>query len=347
MSLLPRVLLTGATGFLGSHLLEALLNKGHEVVILKRSSSNIYRIQNKIDNVISYDVDLQPLDLAFEEQEIDVVIHTAGRYGRDGCSITKIIESNVMFGVKLLDACQKYNIDTFINTDTLLQSCVDNYSLSKKHFSDWLKQCSDEVQIINLKLEHMYGIKDDKPITEKENCNPESFYGVAKLASEHYMRIYQQYGINSTSLRLFNVYGPGQNLDNLRQGMVSIFLAQMLHNRHIHVKGSPNRYRDFIHVHDVVDAFLECLDCKKSWGQRINVATGKRTTVGEVIDILCTIYDQDTSVEYSGSTDGDIHGIYADTSLMLSLFKMEKMITLEDGLRDMLAWISSRNQSNI
>lgn len=161
MSLLPRVLLTGATGFLGSHLLEALLNKGHEVVILKRSSSNIYRIQNKIDNVISYDVDLQPLDLAFEEQEIDVVIHTAGRYGRDGCSITKIIESNVMFGVKLLDACQKYNIDTFINTDTLLQSCVDNYSLSKKHFSDWLKQCSDEVQIINLKLEHMYGIKDD------------------------------------------------------------------------------------------------------------------------------------------------------------------------------------------
>ena len=161
------------------------------------------------------------------------------------------------------------------------------------------------------------------------------------------MRIYQQYGINSTSLRLFNVYGPGQNLDNLRQGMVSIFLAQMLHNRHIHVKGSPNRYRDFIHVHDVVDAFLECLDCKKSWGQRINVATGKRTTVGEVIDILCTIYDQDTSVEYSGSTDGDIHGIYADTSLMLSLFKMEKMITLEDGLRDMLAWISSRNQSNI
>jgi CDP-paratose synthetase len=161
VSLLPRVLLTGATGFLGSHLLEALINKGHEVVILKRSSSNIYRIQNKIDNVISYDVDLQPLNLAFEEQEIDVVIHTAGEYGRDGCSIARIIKSNVMFGAKLLDACQKYNTDIFINTDTLLQPCVNNYSLSKKHFSDWLKQCSDEVQIINLKLEHMYGVNDD------------------------------------------------------------------------------------------------------------------------------------------------------------------------------------------
>jgi len=160
-SLLPRVLLTGATGFLGSHLLEALLNKGYEVVILKRSSSNIYRIQDKIDSVISYDVDFQPLDLAFEEQQIDIVIHTAGQYGRDGCSITRMIESNVIFGVKLLDACQKYNVDTFVNTDTLLQPCVSNYSLSKRHFLDWLKHCSDEVRIINLKLEHMYGIKDD------------------------------------------------------------------------------------------------------------------------------------------------------------------------------------------
>jgi CDP-paratose synthetase len=161
VSLLPRVLLTGATGFLGSHLLEALLNKGYKVVILKRSSSNICRIQDNIDSVISYDVDLQPLELAFTEQEIDVVIHTAGRYGRDGCSISRMIESNVIFGAKLLDACQKYNASTFINTDTLLQSCVNNYSLSKKHFSDWLKQSSDGVQIINLKPEHMYGTKDD------------------------------------------------------------------------------------------------------------------------------------------------------------------------------------------
>ena len=103
MSLLPRVLLTGATGFLGSHLLEALLNKGHEVVILKRSSSNIYRIQDKIDSIISYNIDLQPLVLAFKEQEIDVVIHTAGRYGRDGCNISRMIESNVIFGARLLD----------------------------------------------------------------------------------------------------------------------------------------------------------------------------------------------------------------------------------------------------
>jgi CDP-paratose synthetase len=158
---LPKVLLTGATGFLGSHLLGTLINKGYEVVILKRSSSNIYRIQDKIDSVISYDLDMQPLELAFKEQNIDVVIHTAGRYGRDGCSIAKIVETNVVFGIGLLEACQKYNTNIFINADTILQSYLNCYSLSKKHFVDWLKQHSEGIQVINLRLEHMYGTKDD------------------------------------------------------------------------------------------------------------------------------------------------------------------------------------------
>ena len=161
MSLLPNILLTGANGFLGSHILDALLKKGYKVIILKRSSSNIFRIQENINSVTSYDVDIQPLDLAFIEQKIDIVIHCAGRYGRDGCSILKMIETNVIFGMKLLEACQKNNVSTFINMDTLLQSSVNNYSLSKKHFSDWLSQYFNGMQIINMKLEHMYGTKDD------------------------------------------------------------------------------------------------------------------------------------------------------------------------------------------
>ena len=161
MPLLPRVLLTGATGFLGSHLLDALLNRGYDVVILKRSTSNIYRIQHVIDSVASYDIDLKSLEVAFKEQKIDVVIHTAGQYGRNGCSIAEIIESNVVFGASLLDACLKYSVGTFINTDTMLQPYLNNYSLSKKHFVDWLRQHSDRVRIVNLKIEHMYGTKDD------------------------------------------------------------------------------------------------------------------------------------------------------------------------------------------
>ena len=69
----------------------------------------------------------------------------------------------------------------------------------------------------------VYGIKTEGAVAENDNCEPESFYGVAKLASEKYLRIFQQFGIQTTSLRLFNVYGPGQNMKNLKQGMVSIF----------------------------------------------------------------------------------------------------------------------------
>ena len=84
----------------------------------------------------------------------------------------------------------------------------------------------------------VYGDKPDAPVEEDTTLNPKSFYGVGKVASEHYLRIYAQYGVNSVALRLFNVYGPGQNMENLRQGMVSIFLAQAFENKHIHVKGS-------------------------------------------------------------------------------------------------------------
>ena len=161
------ILLTGATGFLGSHLLEALLKKGHKVVILKRSTSNTRRIEHLMTQVTSYDVDTQSLELAFEQQCIDVVVHTACHYGRNGAPIHQIVESNLMFGLRILDACLKYktntfiNTDTFFNTDTLLQKHLNVYTLSKKQFVEWLQQQSDRIQVVNLKLQHMFGPKDD------------------------------------------------------------------------------------------------------------------------------------------------------------------------------------------
>lgn len=157
----PIILLTGATGFLGSHLLEALLAKGHKVVIFKRSTSNVWRIEHLMSQVVSYDVDLQPLELAFKEQQIDYVMHTACHYGRNGDSITQIVETNLMFGLRILDVCLKFNTKTFFNTDTLLHKGLNIYTLSKKQFVDWLEKNSGKIQVVNLKLEHMYGPKDD------------------------------------------------------------------------------------------------------------------------------------------------------------------------------------------
>jgi len=155
------VLLTGATGFLGSHLLEALLNKGYQVVILKRSTSNTWRIEHLLKQVVSYDIDCADLKLAFIEQQIHVVIHTACNYGRNGEFSSEIVDTNLMFGLRLIDASIKYNTNAFVNTDTILHKNLNTYTLSKKQLVEWLEYKSTSIRVVNLKIEHMYGEKDD------------------------------------------------------------------------------------------------------------------------------------------------------------------------------------------
>ena len=148
------VLLTGATGFLGSHLLKALVSKGYKVVVLKRSTSDMWRLKGFENTFKSYDIDQVPLRKAFEEQYIDTIIHTACVYGRKGESMQQILETNLMFGIELL------NTGTFFNTGTLLYKYLNYYALSKKQFEEWLQLASDKIQVVNLKLEHMFGEQD-------------------------------------------------------------------------------------------------------------------------------------------------------------------------------------------
>ncbi|WP_097460146.1 NAD-dependent epimerase/dehydratase family protein [Mangrovitalea sediminis] len=159
---MQHILLTGATGFLGSHLLEALLGRGYSVTILKRSTSDTWRINHLLAQVRAFDIDLVPLDEAFKEKNVDAVFHTACTYGRHGQAANEVVETNLLFGLKLLDVATAYNTKAFFNTDTLLPKYLNAYSLSKRHFSEWLKQRSDKIQVINLKLEHMYGPGDDQ-----------------------------------------------------------------------------------------------------------------------------------------------------------------------------------------
>lgn len=161
MSKQKTILLTGASGFLGSYLLGALIEKGYKTIILKRSTSNLWRILHLNGLYTAYDVDVDSIERAFEENKIDYVIHTACNYGRNGESIPDILIANLVFGIKLLDACLKFKAETFFNTDTMLQGDLNNYTLSKKQFVDWLKFNSKNINVVNLKLEYIYGPKDD------------------------------------------------------------------------------------------------------------------------------------------------------------------------------------------
>lgn len=156
-----KVLLTGATGFLGSYLLESFISKGFEVVILKRSTSDIWRISHLLDKVKIYNIDEITLKSIFNEIEPEIIVHTACSYGRKNENIIDIINSNLIFGLQLLEESIKNNVKTFINTDSLLPRNINDYSLSKAQFTDWLKKQCNQIQVVNFKIEHMYGVKDD------------------------------------------------------------------------------------------------------------------------------------------------------------------------------------------
>jgi len=162
------VLLTGATGFLGSHLLSVLLEEGHKVVVLKRSISSIYRIQHLIEDVVVYDIDKHRLDDIFQNEYIEVIIHVATTYSRKQRNELDIVDTNIVLGINLLKIAAKHDVKIFINTDTffnidnVLANHMQAYTLSKKQFVDWLKYFSFlGVSIINMKIHHVYGPGDN------------------------------------------------------------------------------------------------------------------------------------------------------------------------------------------
>ena len=165
--MIKTVLLTGATGFFGSHLCERLVHDGYNVIILKRSTSDTWRIADIMDQLISYDIDKTPLSRTFIDNEINAVIHAATNYGRKKESIPEIVDANLMFPLQVLELASKNNVEVFLNTDTTLSKDINYYSLSKKQYREWLKKYSERLKIFNLKLEHLYGEKDstDKFIT--------------------------------------------------------------------------------------------------------------------------------------------------------------------------------------
>jgi CDP-paratose synthetase len=160
-----RILLTGVTGYLGSHLAETLLASDCEVVALKRDSSSLRRIEHLLPKLTLHDVTAVDMDALFtQDGKFDAVVHTATCYGRNGESANQIAEANLAFPLKLLDAAVASGVGLFINTDTVLNKMLNPYALSKGQFAEWGHYFAQQKKIhfINLKLEHFYGPGDDK-----------------------------------------------------------------------------------------------------------------------------------------------------------------------------------------
>jgi len=300
-------LVTGGAGFIGAALAMRLLASGHEVVIIDNLSTGFRSNIPAGATFIEGDCQDAKLYNALPQRDYAAIFHIAGQSSGE-----------ISFDDPVYD----------LQTNT--QSTLLLLQFAKR---------VDCRRVVYASTMSVYGDQPDVPVAEDAPLAPKSFYGVGKLASEHYLRIYRQYGIESAALRLFNVYGPGQNMDNLRQGMVSIYLAQALKNRHIHVKGSADRFRDFIYIDDVVDAFL-CFETQALGEHQIfNVGTGVRTSVQELVERIRASLPFAVDVRYEGNTPGDMFGIRADCQRAASVAGWTASIDLAIGLQRTVDWV--------
>ncbi|MCD6168670.1 MAG: NAD-dependent epimerase/dehydratase family protein [Caldisericia bacterium] len=203
------VLLTGATGFLGGHLLPELIKKGYKIIILKRSFSNIWRIEDYLLQVKSYDIDKIDIRSVFQANKIDLIIHLATDYGKkNNNNVMEMLEPNIRLPSKLLDLGVKYKIKAFINTDTSTNNLYSLYSATKKGFLEIAKffAANYEIKFINMALEYMYGERDDNTKGEQKR----DFIYVKDVVHVYLKVLNKLASFNETFLE-FNI-GVGQSI---------------------------------------------------------------------------------------------------------------------------------------
>ena len=299
-------LVTGGAGFIGAATAQALLKDGHRVVVLDNLSTGALETAPKGAEFVRGDVQDATLYERLSAGPSEAVYHIAGQSSGE-----------ISFDDPV------YDLQTNAQSTLLLLKFALKTGCRRLLYASTMS---------------VYGDQPDRPVSEDAPCAPKSFYGVGKLASEHYLRIYEQYGVRSTALRLFNAYGAGQYMANLRQGMVSIYLAQALKSRAILVKGGGDRFRDFIDVSDVVGAFLACEKNAATAGKIFNVCTGRRTTVRELLDLMLPGLPFQVDVRFEGGTPGDMHGITGDPARLTAATGWKPRVVLPDGLRAMASW---------
>lgn len=306
-------LITGAAGFIGSAVAKRIMDLGNDVTTIDNLSTG--NVDNIPKGVHFIEGDCQNIDVVnfLHKKKFDAIIHIAGQSSGE-----------VSFDDPV------YDLQTNTQSTLLLLKLAVNTGCRKFIYTSSMS---------------VYGDQSNEAISEDCVPCPKSFYAVGKLASEQYARIFSTYGVSTASLRLFNVYGPGQNLDNMRQGMISIYLSQALREKKILVKGDALRFRDFVYIDDVVNAYIQLLT--SGWhGNRIyNVATGTKTTVGEVLKSIISSVDETISVEFKGGTPGDQYGIYGDNNKIIKELGWKPTVQFNDGMSAMIEWARSKVRS--
>jgi len=304
-----KALVTGGAGFIGSHLVEALLTSGSRVAVLDNlSSGSLSNLEPVKDRIEFYKNDVRQLEvLTNVAQGCDVIFHLAAVVAVQQ-TIDDPVDStmvNDIGTINILEAARRNNVQRFV----LASSCA------------------------------VYGDDPRLPKEETMTPMPASPYAVHKLAAEHYARIYGElFGVKTTSLRFFNVFGPRQDPSSPYSGVISIFMTRAISGRAPVIYGDGSQSRDFVYVKDVVKALILAADAKDSAGKVLNIGSGSNVTINGLWELIASLAGQQLTPDYKPARAGDILHSIASINLAESVLNFKIDFSLEQGLSATLEW---------
>jgi len=296
-----KVLVTGGAGFIGSHVVDALISAGYEVVVVDDLSTG--NLANLNPAATFYQVDIRSPQLAevFEKERSDYVDHHAAQMDvrRSIADPLFDAEVNVIGSINLIECCRRYGVKRLIYIST---------------------------------GGAVYGEPEYLPCDEAHPVNPICPYGASKHTVEHYLYMYQQnYGLDYIVLRYPNVYGPRQDPHG-EAGVVAIFTGQMLAGGQVVINGDGEQQRDFVYVEDCAQANLMAMTSQNA-NQIYNLGYGRGTTVNEIFTTLKNITGYQLAATHGPAKVGETRQIYLDATKAQKELGWKPTVDLEEGLQ--------------
>ena len=294
------ILVTGGAGFIGSHIVDALVDAGHSVVVIDNLSTGRRDQVHPRATFLGLDIRDASLKDIFQQHRFDVVIHHAAQM-----DVRRSVEDpsfdasvNILGTLNLLENSRRSGVGKFIFAST---------------------------------GGAIYGEQEYFPADEQHPQRPLSPYGITKLAAEKYLFYYNQiHRLHYISLRYANVYGPRQNPHG-EAGVVAIFAGKMLNGEQPTINGDGNQTRDYVYVGDVVRANMLALSYNQS--ALFNVGTGVETTVNELFSHLRSLTQCKFQEHHGPAKQGEQQRSVIDSSLLGNTFGWKPSVTLQEGLR--------------
>lgn len=296
-----KVLVTGGAGFIASHIADALIAQGHDVLIIDNLSSGKAEFLNPQATFYHLDIADPGVEEVFRRHRPQVVTHHAAQKDVNKSVREPLFDAqvNILGTLNLLENCVKYGAEKFIFASS---------------------------------GGAVYGEPVSLPVSEDHPERPFSPYGVSKLAIEHYLRFYQKtYGLDFVSLRYSNVYGPRQDAFG-EAGVVAIFTLRLLEGKPTIVYGDGEQVRDFLYVEDAVAANLAAFHLDSPTTLVVNIGTAVGTSVNLLLEKLIRAFGCEATPIHQPPREGEIRTTYLDIQRARSLLDWTPRVRLEDGL---------------